>query len=74
MSKRRHGRSTKPVNGLTPVTQVPAAPRFTAPSCSSCRSDNTGVYTTKRDSEFIIRYCKCQRCGWTWTDVTRNLP
>jgi hypothetical protein len=64
--KRR--RSTKAVineNGqrVTPVTQLPASQRVEARKCTSCLSPDTFVYATRQ----VARYCKCRRCGHTFT-------
>lgn len=61
-------RSTKAIvnaNGdrVTPVTNLPASQRVEAPPCTSCKSPDTFIYTTRG----YIRYCKCRRCGWTYT-------
>lgn len=61
-------RSTKPVDGKTPVSGLPASQRVTAPPCPTCRDVNTFVYATKPPK----RYCKCKRCGWTWKIVIGN--
>lgn len=68
MSTNKPNRSTKAVvneNGerVTPVTRLPAAQRVEAPPCTSCRSLNTFIYATRQ----IARYCKCRRCGHSFT-------
>lgn len=56
---------------VTPVTGRPASQRVEAPPCPSCRSPNTHVYATRRP----VRYCKCRRCGHTYTvAITRPQP
>lgn len=57
-------KSTKPVDGKTPVSGLPASPRVHyAPPCPSCRSQDTKTTSTLT----LIRYFKCRRCGWTWS-------
>jgi hypothetical protein len=68
MSTNNKGRSTKAVtntNGdrVTPVTRLPASGRVEAPPCVACKSANTFIYATRQ----IARYCKCRRCGHSFT-------
>lgn len=68
MSKPQQHRSTKAIVNLTgdrvtPVTKLPASQRVEAPPCTSCKSDNTFIYTTRG----VLRYCKCRHCGWTYS-------
>jgi hypothetical protein len=61
-------RSTKAVineNGdrVTPVSHLPASRRVESPPCTACRSANTFIYATRQ----IARYCKCRKCGHTFT-------
>ena len=64
MSKKR---TTKPkqVNGakVTPVKGEPASQRVCAPECQCCHNERTYIYATRGR----LRYCKCRRCGWTWS-------
>lgn len=68
MNKEPKHRSTKAVvNGegqrVTPVSGLPASSRVEAPPCTACKSANTFIYATRQ----IARYCKCRRCGHSFT-------
>ena len=63
--------TTKPINGtngqkLTPTTQQPASQRVISPCCTSCKWMDTYIYATRGS----VRYCKCRRCGHTWSHAT----
>lgn len=58
-------KTTKPIDGLTPVSGLPASQRVTAPRCPSCLDADTFIYFTAKPK----RYCKCKRCGHTWKIV-----
>lgn len=64
----RNGRSTKPItnnNGqhVTPKTGIPASQRVVCPICTSCKCVDTFIYATRG----AVRYCKCRRCGHTYS-------
>jgi ribosomal protein L37AE/L43A len=68
-------RSTKAVinsdgQRVTPVTGLPASQRVEAPPCTSCRSENTFVYTTRG----AVRYCKCRHCGHSFVHAVSKPP
>jgi hypothetical protein len=56
-------KTTKPTDGKTPVSGLPASQRVTAPDCVSCCSEDTFIYCTRE----VMRYCKCRHCGHTWS-------
>jgi DNA-directed RNA polymerase subunit M/transcription elongation factor TFIIS len=65
VKRKRRTTKAKTVDGkrVTPVTEMPASNRVEAPGCRLCHNTNTFVYATRQR----IRYCKCRRCGHTWT-------
>ena len=56
---------------------LPKARRYSPPSCSACTAlrpegkDFTEVYSTKREGEYVFRYCRCKFCGNTFKDSER---
>ena len=61
-------RSTKAIinqqgERVTPVSHLPASQRVESPPCVACLSHNTFIYATRQ----IARYCKCRRCGHSFT-------
>jgi hypothetical protein len=70
----KHNRSTKPTTNtegelVTPKTGIPASQRVTAPKCVACLSEQTYIYATRN----VIRYCKCRRCGHTWSHAVATV-
>lgn len=53
--------------------------RYVPPNCSACtalrpvRTESyTEVYTTRREGEYTIRYCRCGFCGNTFKDAAKS--
>lgn len=61
-------KSTKPVDGKTPVSGLPASQRVTAPPCQCCRDNDTHIYCKRAP----MRYVKCRRCGHTFSFAVRD--
>ena len=74
MSSNGKHRTTKPTtNGsgiqVTPVTGIPASQRVICPICTACKCVDTFIYATRGS----VRYCKCRRCGHTYSHAVATV-
>ena len=72
MAKQKHHRPPQETPQSVPVVIPPAVRQFRTPKCPVCPSEDTFRYAQEAlDGGRVKKYCKCKRCGWTWTAIFR---
>lgn len=74
---RAMARKTKKRIEQVQTQEKPQPKRYTPPICTMCAAlppaniNYTEVYHVRKNGRFVVRYCKCRKCGNTFTDISR---